>query len=103
MTASASQNRCARHEAEQRATQQAYTSERRRTVYGSEYQRLRKQVLAEEFACALCGVEGIKLYVDHIVPLAQGGPNVRENLRALCQPCNNTRPRGPRGTDRQRN
>ena len=99
LTRNASENRCPEHAARHRAAAQAYTSERRRTVYGPEYQRLRKQVLAEEEVCALCGgepTEADPLRVDHIVPLAQGGENRRDNLRAAHQSCNTRRPRGPR-------
>jgi hypothetical protein len=31
---------------------------------------------------------GVSLSVDHIIPLAAGGPTVRENLWLACRPCN---------------
>jgi 5-methylcytosine-specific restriction endonuclease McrA len=36
--------------------------------------------------CALCGVDlrVTKYHVDHVVPLARGGLNVKENLQLLC-------------------
>ena len=42
--------------------------------------------------CELCGAsleyEGVLLTVDHIVPIAMGGTDSPENLRALCSRCN---------------
>ena len=45
----------------------------------------------DNFRCVLCGRaanEGVKLHVDHIVPVAKGGLTVPENLRTLCDQCN---------------
>ena len=45
----------------------------------------------DHFRCVLCGrtaKEGVKLHVDHIVPVAKGGLTVPENLRTLCDSCN---------------
>ena len=51
--------------------------------------------LAEIFAgqrglCVYCRADLTKTekHVDHIVPLAKGGSNGRENLQYLCRPCN---------------
>lgn len=39
--------------------------------------------------CAWCADRLTPGYhVDHVVPLARGGENVRRNLQALCPPCN---------------
>ncbi|MGY5142399.1 MAG: HIT domain-containing protein [Nitrosopumilus sp.] len=40
--------------------------------------------------CELCGISGDEkaLDVDHIVPINKGGPNVIENMQALCYTCN---------------
>lgn len=41
--------------------------------------------------CQNCGWsvdDGATLHVDHIRPLSKGGTNARENLQALCAPCN---------------
>lgn len=43
------------------------------------------------FRCQLCGAsakDGVKLHVDHIVPVSKGGKTVRQNLRTLCERCN---------------
>lgn len=63
-----------------------------------EYQRkmmtdsLRYDILKRDgFRCVLCGRtvnDGIKLHVDHIIPVSKGGKTVKENLRTLCEECN---------------
>lgn len=64
-----------------------------------EYQRklmtpsLRYEILQRDgFRCVLCGrsqlEDGVKLEVDHIVPISKGGKTERSNLRTLCQDCN---------------
>lgn len=61
------------------------------------YPRVRKQVLERDGrVCQIrspnCTVRATQ--VDHIVPLAEGGPQFDPaNLRAACQSCNNARNR----------
>ncbi len=54
--------------------------------------RLRAMVLMKDGArCKLCGAtpqDGSKLHVDHIIPWANGGETVFENLQILCEKCN---------------
>lgn len=54
--------------------------------------RQRAQVLLRDGAtCKMCGArpeDGAKLHVDHIVPYANGGETVLENLQILCEQCN---------------
>lgn len=54
--------------------------------------RLRAMVLMKDGArCNLCGAtpqDGAKLEVDHIVPWANDGETVLENLQILCKKCN---------------
>jgi 5-methylcytosine-specific restriction endonuclease McrA len=38
--------------------------------------------------CLCCGVSGVKLTIDHVVPIKLGGPNIIENAQPLCQSCN---------------
>ncbi|MGE0229944.1 MAG: HNH endonuclease [Dehalococcoidia bacterium] len=47
--------------------------------------RLRQQVLLEEPACRLCGAPASE--VDHVIPLAFGGLDVRSNAQGLCHAC----------------
>ena len=65
----------------------------------AEYQRrlmtdsLRYDILKRDgFRCQLCGrtvqEDGVKLHVDHIVPVSKGGKTVESNLRTLCETCN---------------
>ena len=45
----------------------------------------------DHFRCSICGAsakEGVRLHVDHIIPIAKGGKSVPENLRTLCERCN---------------
>lgn len=62
-------------------------SSRRRPIS----RRIRAQVLLSQ-RCAQCGKmpddDGVKLEVDHKLPLAWGGDDDVENLQALCQECN---------------
>ena len=54
--------------------------------------KLRYEILKRDgFRCKLCGRtadDGVKLHVDHIVPVAKGGETVPDNLRTLCEDCN---------------
>lgn len=54
--------------------------------------KLRYQVLKRDhYRCVICGrgaEDGVKLHVDHIMPVARGGKTVMSNLRTLCQDCN---------------
>lgn len=45
----------------------------------------------DDFACQLCGKtreDGVKLEVDHKVPVSKGGSDRMENLWTLCNICN---------------
>jgi 5-methylcytosine-specific restriction endonuclease McrA len=55
-------------------------------------EKLRYQVLSRDsFRCRACGRgadNGVKLQVDHIVPVDWGGTNDISNLLTLCEQCN---------------
>lgn len=56
-------------------------------------QDLRYRIMQRDhFRCVLCGrtteEDGVKLHVDHILPVSKGGKTVPENLRTLCEDCN---------------
>ncbi len=45
----------------------------------------------DSFRCQICGStakDGVKLHVDHIIPVSKGGHTTPENLRTLCDRCN---------------
>ena len=44
----------------------------------------------DQFACVLCGRSGVgvKMEVDHKIPLSKGGSNRLDNLQTLCFECN---------------
>lgn len=56
--------------------------------------RLRFKVMQRDnFKCCICGASpatnpSIELHIDHIVPWANGGETVIENLQTLCSNCN---------------
>ena len=64
----------------------------------AQYQRnlmsnsLRYDIMKRDgFRCVLCGKtanDGVKLHIDHIVPVSKGGKTTPENLRTLCSDCN---------------
>lgn len=53
---------------------------------------MRYDVLSrDDFHCVRCGrgrEDGVKLHVDHIVPVSRGGESVMSNLQTLCEDCN---------------
>lgn len=55
-------------------------------------QSLRYDIMKRDnFRCVLCGrgaEDGVKLHIDHIVPVSKGGKTVPSNLRTLCEDCN---------------
>lgn len=56
-------------------------------------QALRYFILKRDnFTCQLCGRtpadDGVKLEVDHIIPVSKGGKTIESNLRTLCYDCN---------------
>jgi hypothetical protein len=55
--------------------------------------RLRFLVMKrDQYRCQICGLtqrDGVKLEIDHKVPVARGGRTIESNLWTLCHPCNN--------------
>ena len=41
--------------------------------------------------CSYCGATGVRMTVDHVVPLSRGGGNEPANLVAACRPCNSSK------------
>lgn len=53
--------------------------------------KLRFEILERDhFTCQYCGAQPADgaLHVDHIIPVADGGPTTPENLITSCEPCN---------------
>jgi len=54
---------------------------------------LRMLLAAQTHRCAYCKADlrKVKRHLDHIIPLARGGSNDKENLQYLCAPCNQSK------------
>ncbi len=75
-----------------------YESIKRRKMNRAQFERqkmtpaLRYEVLRRDnFRCKICGrsqEDGVKLHVDHILPVSKGGKTEMNNLRTLCEDCN---------------
>jgi hypothetical protein len=53
--------------------------------------RLRFEVFKRDyFTCRYCGAQppDVVLVVDHVIPVALGGPSTLDNLITACEPCN---------------
>ena len=69
------------------AAKMARDLERSKLTSGLRYDVLRR----DGFKCTICGAgpaDGVKLHVDHIIPVSKGGKTEMDNLRTLCERCN---------------
>ena len=55
------------------------------------WQRLQAEALQRQPMCVTPGCGRRATFADHIIPRAQGGLDVVENLRALCATCHSNR------------
>jgi len=58
------------------------------------YYKLRMKIFERDnFTCKMCGqsAPNVKLELDHIIPIAEGGTDNEENLRTSCYACNRGR------------
>lgn len=59
--------------------------------------QLRKRILSRDnHTCQKCGVhrsDNVRLEVDHITPVAEGGTDAEENLQVLCSRCHRRKTR----------
>lgn len=73
----------------QKRTSRQYQIKKERAAMTSS---LRYDIMKRDgFRCQLCGStvsDGVKLHVDHIVPVSKGGKTKPSNLRTLCDRCN---------------
>ena len=51
---------------------------------------IREIISLQKERCAVCGVKIMKgsWHLDHITPISRGGTNNKQNIQALCPPCN---------------
>lgn len=55
---------------------------------GRAWLRLKDEILARDnYTCQACGRVGGRLELDHILNLAQGGTDHKDNLQILCHAC----------------
>ena len=73
----------------------ADASKRRATAHGCtgpHFTGREWEALVLPYGCCLCcGEAGIRLTVDHVIPLSEGGANTVSNIQPLCGPCNSTK------------
>lgn len=50
--------------------------------------RITSEFLGWPYGCAWCGARGVKLEVDHIIPIARGGKHHVSNVVFACRSCN---------------
>ena len=69
-----------------------YHHVRRARLKAVPYERVRRQDIVERdgLICYLCGLalRAPEVTLDHVIPLARGGPHTADNLRIACRPCN---------------
>ena len=75
-------------------------------ITGRKLQELRAQLFRREPLCRECNKHGlitIATIRDHIIPLAEGGQDVDENIQPLCKTCSDakTGKESARGRGRQ--
>lgn len=57
-----------------------------------EYRKFRDLVLGRDgYTCVYCGVTGVPLQLDHVMPRSRGGADTPDNLVACCKSCNTSK------------
>lgn len=66
---------------------------RRAAKRGVHHERVDRAVIIQRDnrTCHICGrteLQDSEIHLDHVIPLAHGGPHTAENLKVACAPCN---------------
>ena len=62
---------------------------RRLQIQSGEWAAMRKAVFERDgYRCNYCGMVGVRLEADHVIPVSRGGATVESNLVTSCKPCN---------------
>ena len=72
---------------QKRTTQYQVSIERAKMTDSLRYDILKR----DNYRCKICGAsaqDGVKLQVDHIIPVSKGGKTTWNNLQTLCERCN---------------
>ena len=65
---------------------------RRLEIESGEWAEIRQAVFErDDYTCRYCGVRGVRLEADHVIPVARGGETSMENLATACFPCNRSK------------
>ncbi len=63
-------------------------AKKRLRMYANLFTReLRKSIITPDSYCLKCN-SSENLVLDHIIPIAKGGQNLKENIQVLCRKCN---------------
>jgi 5-methylcytosine-specific restriction protein A len=88
------------------APRQAWqSSQLRPRTRGPKLQRRRDVLFTYEPQCRACLAQGryvVAEIADHIIPLAEGGPDTMENLQPLCRACSDQKTQGESRRGRHR-
>lgn len=83
---------CEKHQKERNAQYEKYGRDRATTKrrYGKNWKIIRDAYVKKHPFCELCFQKGVLVPVEevhHILPLAEGGTNDKDNLISLCKSC----------------
>lgn len=60
-----------------------------RSIYKSKVPFSKRNVFVrDKFRCVYCGIDDMRLTIDHVIPISQGGRTSFDNCVASCKPCN---------------
>lgn len=80
-------NAIQKRRAEEKTRQEQIRRERSKVTPGLRYEVMQR----DGCRCQICGSsqsDGVKLHVDHIIPVSKGGKTTMANLQTLCDRCN---------------